>query len=83
MSITITTDAIYNAFYGDYGEGKAFMHSHTYSGNPLGCSAALAVMDILEKENILEGANQRAAYLTKKLSLKMKLTWQWINAARP
>lgn len=72
MAITITTDAIYNAFYGDYGEGKAFMHSHTYSGNPLGCSAALAVMDILEKENILEGANQRAAYLTKKLEEKLK-----------
>ena len=36
MAITITTDKIYDAFYADYNEGKAFMHSHTYSGNPLG-----------------------------------------------
>ena len=46
MSITITTDEIYAAFYADYQEGKAFMHSHTYSGNPLGCAAALAVLKL-------------------------------------
>lgn len=63
MAITITTDAIYNAFYADYSEGKAFMHSHTYSGNPLGCSAALAVLKILREENILEKARIQAKYL--------------------
>lgn len=67
MAITITTDKIYDAFYGDYGEGKAFMHSHTYSGNPLGCSAALAVQRIIKEENILEKANVHAVYLHKKL----------------
>ena len=36
---------VYNAFYADYNEGKAFLHSHTYSGNPLGCAAALAVQN--------------------------------------
>lgn len=68
MSITITTDAIYDAFYADYNEGKAFMHSHTYSGNPLGCSAALAVQHILREENILEKASVTASYLTKELN---------------
>jgi adenosylmethionine-8-amino-7-oxononanoate aminotransferase len=67
MAITITTDKIYDAFYADYAEGKAFMHSHTYSGNPLGCSAALAVMKILREENILNKANIQAEYLHKKL----------------
>lgn len=43
MAITVTTEKIYQAFYADYNEGKAFLHSHTYSGNPLGCAAALAV----------------------------------------
>ena len=68
MSITITTDEIYDAFYDDYLSGKAFMHSHTYSGNPLGCSAALAVLKIFREENILESANKNAIYLNNKLT---------------
>jgi len=67
MAITITTDKIYNAFYDDYEKGKAFMHSHTYSGNPLGCSAALAVLDILEKDNVIEKSRTMSDYLNKKL----------------
>lgn len=68
MAITIATEEIYNAFYADYNEGKAFMHSHTYSGNPLGCSAALAVLKILRDDHILEKANKRAKYLNEKLN---------------
>jgi len=68
MAITIATDEIYNAFYADYNEGKAFMHSHTYSGNPLGCSAALAVQKILREDHILENAAVRAKYLHNKLN---------------
>lgn len=68
MAITITTDEIYNVFYDDYNKGKAFMHSHTYSGNPLGCSAALAVQKVLREEAILEKAKLRADYLNNKLN---------------
>ena len=68
MAITITTDKIYDAFYAEYSEGKAFMHSHTYSGNPLGCSAALAVQKVLREERILEKAAVRAEHLTKRLN---------------
>ena len=60
MSITITTQKIYDAFYADYREGKAFMHSHTYSGNPLGCSAALAVLKVLDEEQIIPRAREKA-----------------------
>lgn len=67
MAITVTTDKIYQAFYADYQEGKAFMHSHTYSGNPLACSAALAVQKILKQENILAKAAERSLYLKNKL----------------
>ena len=67
MAITITTDKIYDAFYADYSEGKAFMHSHTYSGNPLGCSAALAVLNILKNDEILVNASLRSSYLNNKL----------------
>lgn len=68
MSIAITTDKIYEAFYADYNEGKAFMHSHTYSGNPLGCSAALAVQKILREEDIINKASITAKYLKDKLN---------------
>ena len=68
MSITITTQKIYDAFYADYLEGKAFMHSHTYSGNPLGCSAALAVQKILKEDNIIEKSNKTAKYLHERLN---------------
>lgn len=71
MAITITTQKIYDAFYDDYGTHKAFMHSHTYSGNPLGCSCALAVQKILKEDNILENANIRAKYLHEKLEQRL------------
>lgn len=67
MSITVTSQKIYDAFYDDYLKGKAFMHSHTYSGNPLGCSAALAVLKILREENILEKAQETEKYLHENL----------------
>ncbi|MCM1265460.1 MAG: adenosylmethionine--8-amino-7-oxononanoate transaminase [Candidatus Gastranaerophilales bacterium] len=65
MSLCVTTQKIYDAFYADYLSGKAFMHSHTYSGNPLGCSAGIEVLNILKDENIIEKANQRAIYFNK------------------
>lgn len=68
MSITITTDEIYNAFYDDYNKSKAFMHSHTYSGNPLGCAAALAVQKILKEDSVIEKAQCTAKVLNDKLN---------------
>ena len=52
MSAVCLTDKIYDAFYDEYNTYKAFMHSHTYSGNPLGASCALGVLDILETGEI-------------------------------
>ena len=63
-ALAVTTQKIYDAFYSDYQEGKAFMHSHTYCGNPLACSAAIEVLNILEEEPILQNANQNAPYFT-------------------
>lgn len=67
MAITITTDEIYDAFYADYSSGRAFMHSHTYSGNPLGCSATIAVQGILQNTDVLEKAQERGVYLHARL----------------
>ena len=68
MSITVVKEKIYDAFYADWSEGKAFMQGHTYAGNPLGCSAALAVLDILDEENILERAEETASWLSARMA---------------
>lgn len=52
LSAVVTTDAIYHSFYDDYDKGKTFMHSHTYSGNPLAASVALACLEVMDAENI-------------------------------
>ena len=65
MAIAVTTQEIYDAFYDDYLKGKAFMHSHTYAGNPLACSAAIEVLKILSEEKIIEKANERGKYFNQ------------------
>ncbi len=67
MSITVTTEKIYNAFYDDYNNHRAFMHSHTYSGNPLGCAAALAVIKVLKEERVIEKSHETARYLNQRM----------------
>ncbi|MBM2829937.1 MAG: adenosylmethionine-8-amino-7-oxononanoate aminotransferase [Gammaproteobacteria bacterium] len=54
LAVTLMTDEIYRAFYDDYENLTAFLHSHSYTGNPLGCSAALATLDIFAGQPVLE-----------------------------
>jgi adenosylmethionine-8-amino-7-oxononanoate aminotransferase len=54
LSVVLTTDTIYQAFYDDYATLKAFLHSHSYTGNPLACRAALATLDIFAQDKVLE-----------------------------
>lgn len=81
MALAITTDKIYDAFYADYSEGKAFMHSHTYSGNPLACSAALEVLNILSDEKIIETANENAIYFNQLIKDKLS-DYQYVGDIR-
>jgi len=67
LSVVMTTDEIYSAFYCDYSKQKAFLHSHSYTGNPLACSAALATLEIFETENILEANRKKSEYIAQKL----------------
>ena len=62
MALCISTDEIYNAFYDDYNKGKAFMHSHTYSGNALACSVAVEILKILKEEKIIENSQDNRQY---------------------
>lgn len=54
LSVVITREAVYQAFYDDYTKLTAFLHSHSYTGNALACRAALATLDIFAQDNILE-----------------------------
>jgi adenosylmethionine-8-amino-7-oxononanoate aminotransferase len=54
LAATLTREKIYRAFYGDYAGKKTFYHGHTYTANPLSCSAALASLEIFEKEKTLK-----------------------------
>ena len=61
-------ESIYALFYQDYTRGHSFLHSHTHSANALAVSAALAVLNTIEKENI----NQKAADLGELMHYEME-----------
>ncbi|MRI58507.1 MAG: adenosylmethionine--8-amino-7-oxononanoate transaminase [Epsilonproteobacteria bacterium] len=67
LSVVLTTDEIYGAFYCDYNDFKAFLHSHSYTGNALACAAANATLDIFEQEDIIQKNRIKSQYIAKKL----------------
>jgi adenosylmethionine-8-amino-7-oxononanoate aminotransferase len=73
LSVVLTSDEIYMKFYCDYNEYKAFLHSHSYTGNALACAAANATLDIFENENVIQKNKQTAKYMAKKLQKFTKL----------
>jgi len=68
LAATLATEEIFSAFLGEYKEYKTFFHGHTYTGNPLGCAAALANLELFEHENIVEKMQPRITYLRKRLN---------------
>ncbi|NLJ12802.1 adenosylmethionine--8-amino-7-oxononanoate transaminase [Denitrificimonas caeni] len=63
MAAIMTTDDVYQAFYDEYDTMRAFLHSHTYTGNPLACAAALATLDIFEQDNVIENNKVLAQHM--------------------
>ncbi len=62
LSVVMTCDKIYQAFYADE-MARGFLHSHSYTGNPLACRAALATLDIFKQDDVLNVNRSKAAYL--------------------
>lgn len=60
LAVTVTKNQIYDAFRGDWKEPKTFYHGHTFTGNPLGCSVALAVLDAFQQDGILENVQRQS-----------------------
>jgi len=54
LAATLTSEQIYESFLGEHHEYKTFFHGHTYTGNPLACAAAIATLDVFEREETLD-----------------------------
>ncbi|MCL4108515.1 UNVERIFIED_CONTAM: hypothetical protein GTU68_046796 [Idotea baltica] len=67
LAATLATDEIYNAFLGQPTEGRTFFHGHTYTGNPLGCAAALASMKLFNDNNVLENISTLSSAIDEEL----------------
>ncbi|HWC27890.1 MAG TPA: adenosylmethionine--8-amino-7-oxononanoate transaminase [Solirubrobacteraceae bacterium] len=63
LAATLATERIYEAFLGQPAELKTFFHGHTYTGNPLACAAALATLDVFEREGTLAALQPKIALL--------------------
>ncbi len=65
LSVVVTTEPVYAAFYDDYAKLTAFLHSHSYTGNPLACAAALATLGIFRDDDVIARNRVLAARLTE------------------
>jgi adenosylmethionine-8-amino-7-oxononanoate aminotransferase len=63
LSTVLTTDRIYDAFYDEYTKLNAFLHSHSFTGNPLACAAARATLSIFKDDDVIARNRSLAAYM--------------------
>lgn len=79
LSVVLTTDAIYQAFYHDE-VTKGFLHSHSYTGNPLACSAALATLAIFESDDILQNNRRKAESINAEMQALTHFPIQYLRS---
>ncbi len=70
VAATLATDRVFNAFLG---KDKTFYHGHTYTGNPLGCAAALASLELFRKEKVLQKLQPKIRFLRQQVEKFKKL----------
>ena len=68
VAATLATQGVYEAFLGDYADQKTFFHGHTFTGNPIGCAAALASIDLIESTDLLSRIRPRIEQVGRRLS---------------
>jgi len=66
LSAVLTRESVYEAFYDEYAKLRAFLHSHSYTGNALACTAALATLDILAADDVIARNRTLAAHLGRR-----------------
>ncbi|MFH1622325.1 MAG: adenosylmethionine--8-amino-7-oxononanoate transaminase [Candidatus Omnitrophota bacterium] len=67
LAATLAKEKIYNTFLANYADKKTFFHGHSYTGNPLACSAALASLDVFNKEKTLDKLKPKIKFLKERL----------------
>ncbi|MCM8775203.1 MAG: adenosylmethionine--8-amino-7-oxononanoate transaminase [Candidatus Omnitrophica bacterium] len=67
LAATLATEEIYEAFLGGYADCKTFFHGHTYTANPLACRAAIASLELFDKNQVLKRLQPKIAFLKKRL----------------
>jgi adenosylmethionine-8-amino-7-oxononanoate aminotransferase len=67
LAATLTTERVYEGFLGRFEELRTFFHGHTYTGNPLACAAALASLDVFEREQVI-----------RRLQAKIEVLGTWL-----
>jgi adenosylmethionine-8-amino-7-oxononanoate aminotransferase len=66
LSAVLTGERVYGAFYDEYAKQRAFLHSHSYTGNPLACTAALATLRIFAEDGVIERNRALASHLGRR-----------------
>jgi adenosylmethionine-8-amino-7-oxononanoate aminotransferase len=64
LAATLVTEKIFSAFLGGFEEQKTFFYGHSYTGNALGCAAALASLDVFREERVLEKLQPKIATMS-------------------
>lgn len=67
LSVVMTTETIYGAFYCDYNPHRSFLHSHSYTGNALACAAANATLDLFEMNKVIEANRELSKIISEGL----------------
>jgi adenosylmethionine-8-amino-7-oxononanoate aminotransferase len=73
LAATFATQKIFDAFLGEPWENKTFFHGHTYTGNPLACAAAIASLDLFEKNNLIAEVQKKSTQLAEMLQPLLSL----------
>ena len=68
LAATLATDEVYQAFLDEPAQGKTFYHGHTYTGNPLACAAALASLELFERNRVLDNVRANSEILARRLA---------------